>query len=66
MYVNDHTPSPYNEPVLAPDDHLSELPIEEILITAGSYEVLLDGIADYVTRLQVSMRMNPGLSMTIG
>ncbi len=53
MYVNGHPPSPYNEPALAPATQWKDLPVQGILVTAGSSEVLIDGIEKWVKDLEV-------------
>jgi acetyl esterase/lipase len=53
MYVNDQLPSPYNEPGLASETQWKGLPVQDILVTAGSYEVLIDGIHKWVKELKV-------------
>ncbi|KIW09927.1 hypothetical protein PV08_11703 [Exophiala spinifera] len=54
MYVNTQPASPYNEPALASPIQWSGLPVKDVLVTAGSNEVLLDGIEEWVKTLQVS------------
>lgn len=48
----------YNQPFLAPDDWWkgSNGVIQELLITAGTDEVLLDGIAEFATTVKVGVR----------
>lgn len=55
MYVGTQAPSPYNEPALASPSEWKDLPIQDILVTAGSNEVLIDGIEKWVKDLQVSV-----------
>jgi len=54
MYVGDQESSPYNEPARATPGEWKDLPVQDILVTAGSNEVLLDGIEKWVKDLQVS------------
>jgi hypothetical protein len=54
MYINKQAPSPYNEPALASPADWKDLPVIGVLVTAGSNEVLIDGIDHWVKDLQVS------------
>ncbi|KAK7890701.1 hypothetical protein LTR67_007910 [Exophiala xenobiotica] len=53
MYINKQAPSPYNEPALASPADWKDLPVIGVLVTAGSNEVLIDGIDHWVKDLQV-------------
>lgn len=54
LYVNRNSPSPYNEPVRAEDRLWSSIPVQEILVTAGSNEALIQGVDEWVENLKVS------------
>jgi acetyl esterase/lipase len=53
MYRDGQPPSPYNEPALALAAQWKGLPVQDILVTAGSSEVLIDGIDKWVKDLEV-------------
>ncbi|KAI1616525.1 Alpha/Beta hydrolase protein [Exophiala viscosa] len=52
LYVGSQEPSPYNEPARASPSEWKDIPVQDILVTAGSNEVLLDGIEKWVKDLQ--------------
>ena len=54
MYVGEDLPSPYNEPALAFAPDWKDLPVQDVLVTAGSDESLIDGISKWVKDLEVS------------
>lgn len=62
MYLNKQSPSPYNEPALASPEDWKDLPVLGVLVTAGSNEVLIDGIDYWVKDLQVH---NPNVTYKV-
>ena len=47
------TPDPYNQPLVAPADWWRDVPVNEILIVAGSDEVFVDDIAALAKKIEV-------------
>lgn len=52
-YVGQGEPCIYNEPGLASATQWKDIPVQDILVTAGADEVLIDGITKWVEDIQV-------------
>jgi acetyl esterase/lipase len=53
-YLGGATLEPWNAPFVTPDEWLSELPVDKILVTYGEDELFRDDIATFSERLKVS------------
>lgn len=54
LYVAGQEADNYNQPMLAPAEWWSGLKVKEILVVAGSDELLLGGIEEFLKKLKVS------------
>lgn len=54
-YVGEKPPDNWNEPGLAPAEWWKGTRVEEVLVLAGSDEILLDGIEEFVQKLKVCL-----------
>lgn len=65
-FLGDAKPDEYNQPFHAPASWWSDLPskVEDILITGGSEEVMVDDIERFAKKIEVSIAMLPGIGVT--